>query len=96
MVVRAIHDKVLRSESPKNIFGVDGEKELLRALFDDLAELNPLPSNSKFQGYGVNEALKFQVGSSNRKCSERLRILMKTSPILGSTFVERRLETKNM
>jgi hypothetical protein len=40
--------------------------------------------------------LKLWVGSSDRKYSKRIRRLGEKSLILGSTFVERRLELKNM
>jgi hypothetical protein len=45
--VRAIHDDILLSGSPEDIFGSDGEKGAFEALLDDLAELNLLPNNSK-------------------------------------------------
>jgi hypothetical protein len=57
IVVRAIHNDILLSGSPEDIFGVDGGKGALEALHEDLAELSLMPNNSKFR-----------VGSNNRKC----------------------------
>jgi hypothetical protein len=59
--LRAIQDDILVSGSPEEIFGVDGGKGALEALLDDLAELNLLPSNSKFQGYGVNDTSRSRI-----------------------------------
>jgi hypothetical protein len=63
IVVRDIHDDILLSGTPDDIFGIDGGKGALQRLLEDLAELNLSPNNSKLQGYGANESSRCLIPS---------------------------------
>jgi hypothetical protein len=96
--MRAIRNDILLSGFHEAIFGVNRGKGTLKALLDELAELNLLPNNSKFQGFIVNEASSFQIPSwiKQPKVFKEDEGTWEEAHLFWAQILQPRLETKNM